>query len=57
MTEYVYAPVEKGRKVGEIQFMRNDKMIFAVDICTADSVEEMDTIKALCIILKKLLTF
>ena len=57
MTEYVYAPVEKGRKVGEIQFMRNDKMIFAVDICTDGSAEEMDTKKALCIILKKLLTF
>lgn len=57
MTDYVYAPVERGRKVGEIQFLRNDKMIFAVDICTADSVEKMDTKKALCIILKKLLTF
>lgn len=57
MTDYVYAPVEKGRKVGEIQFLRNDKMIFAVDIRTADSAEEMDTKKALCIILKKLLTF
>ncbi|MDE5992976.1 MAG: D-alanyl-D-alanine carboxypeptidase [Oscillospiraceae bacterium] len=57
MTDYVYAPVERGRKVGEVQFLRNDKMIFAVDICTADSVEEMDTKKALCIILKKLLTF
>lgn len=57
MTDYVYAPVEKGRKVGEIQFLRNDKMIFAVDICTADSVEKMDIRKALCIILKKLLTF
>lgn len=57
MTDYVYAPVEKGRKVGEIQFLRNDKMIFAVDIRTAASAEEMDTAKALCIILKKLLTF
>ena len=57
MTDYVYAPVGMGRKVGEIQFLRNDKMIFAVDICTAASVEEMDTKKALCIILKKLLTF
>ncbi|MDE6599141.1 MAG: D-alanyl-D-alanine carboxypeptidase [Oscillospiraceae bacterium] len=57
MTDYVYAPVEKGRKVGEIQFLRNDKMIFAVDIRTAGSAEEMDTKKALCIILKKLLTF
>ncbi|MDE6745109.1 MAG: D-alanyl-D-alanine carboxypeptidase [Oscillospiraceae bacterium] len=57
ITDYVYAPVEKGRKVGEIQFLRNDKMIFAVDIRTADSAEEMDIAKALCIILKKLLTF
>lgn len=57
MTDYLYAPVEKGKKAGEIQFLRNDRMIFAVDIYTTDTVEKMNVKKALVIILKKLLTF
>ncbi|MDE6762794.1 MAG: D-alanyl-D-alanine carboxypeptidase [Oscillospiraceae bacterium] len=57
MTDYLYAPVENGRKVGEIQFLRNDKMIFSVDIFTEGTVEKMNVKKALGIILKKLLTF
>lgn len=57
ITDYLYAPVENGKKVGEVQFIRNDKMIFSVDICTDGSVEKMNVQKALGIILKKLLTF
>ncbi len=57
MPDYLYAPVRKGQKAGEIQFLRNDKMLFSVDIFAADYVEEMNIQKALCIILKKLLTF
>ncbi|MCM1022533.1 MAG: D-alanyl-D-alanine carboxypeptidase [Prevotella sp.] len=57
MTDYLYAPVEKGKKAGEIQFLRNDRMIFAVDVYTTDTVEKMNVKKALGIILKKLLTF
>ncbi len=57
ITDYVYAPVSAGQKVGEVQFLRNDKMMFAVDIYAAENAEKMDIQKALCIILKKLLTF
>lgn len=57
ITDYVYAPVEKGGKVGEIQFLRGDKMMFAVDICTAEPAEKITVLKALGIIIKKLLTF
>ncbi len=57
ITDYLYAPVPTGKKVGEVQFLRNDKMMFAVDLYTTGSVEEMTVQKALCIILKKLLTF
>ena len=57
MPDYLYAPVRKGQKAGEIQFLRNDKMLFSVDIFVSDHVEEMNAQKALCIILKKLLTF
>ena len=57
ITDYVYAPVEKGDKVGEVQFLRGDKMMFASDICAAQSVEKITVPKALVIIFKKLLTF
>ncbi len=57
LTDYVYAPVLKGKKVGEIQFFRNDKLMFCVDIVTKESIEEINMKKILNIILKKLLTF
>lgn len=57
MPEYVYAPVEKGDKIGEVHFMRNDKMLFAVDIVATESAESMNLKNAIGIILKKLLTF
>ncbi len=57
ITDYLYAPVLTGKKVGEVQFLRNDKMMFSVDLYTTEAVEEMNVQKALCIILKKLLTF
>ncbi|MBQ5317641.1 MAG: D-alanyl-D-alanine carboxypeptidase [Oscillospiraceae bacterium] len=57
ITDYVYAPVKKGYKVGEIQFFRNDKLMFCVDIVTKENIDEINIPKALNIILKKLLTF
>ena len=57
MTDYLFAPVEIGDKAGEIQFLRGDKMMFAVDIYAAEPVEKIDIKKALVIIIKKLLTF
>lgn len=55
--DYVYAPVEKGSKVGEIHFIRNDKVIFTVDMFASESAEEMTVLNAVSILLKKLLTF
>ncbi|MDE5858777.1 MAG: D-alanyl-D-alanine carboxypeptidase, partial [Oscillospiraceae bacterium] len=55
--EYLYAPVEKGDKIGEIHFIRGDETLFAVDITAAESVEKINIIKAMGIILKNLLTF
>ena len=57
ISEYVYAPVEKGRKVGEIQFFRGDKMMFCVDIVAKENVKEINMTKSLDILIKKLLTF
>lgn len=57
ISEYVYAPVEKGRKVGEIQFFRGDKMMFCVDIVAKENVKEINVSKSLDILIKKLLTF
>lgn len=57
LTDYIYAPVYKNYKVGEIQFFRNDKLMFCVDIVTKENIEELNTQKTLNIILKKLLTF
>lgn len=55
--DYIYAPVEKGDKIGEVHFSRGGEMLFAVDITAAESVEEINILKAMGIILKKLLTF
>ena len=57
ITDYVYAPVEKGDKIGEVQFLRGDKMMFASDICAAESAEKITIPKAFGIIIKKVLTF
>lgn len=55
--DYVYAPVEKGGKVGEIHFLRNEKVIFTVDMFASESAEKMTVLNAVGILLKKLLTF
>lgn len=57
MPEYIYAPVQKGYKIGEIQFFRNDKLMFCVDIVTKENINEINVLKSLGILLKKLLTF
>lgn len=57
LTDFIYAPVSKNYKVGEIQFLRNDKLMFCVDIVTKENIEEINARKSLNIILKKLLTF
>ncbi len=57
MPDYVYAPVEKGSKVGEIHFLRNDRVIFTVDMFASESAEKMTVLNAVSILLKNLLTF
>lgn len=57
MPDYVYAPVQKGDKVGELHFMRGDRVMFAADITAAENAEKMTMLKAISILLKKLLTF
>lgn len=57
ISDYVYAPVKKGRKVGEIQFFRGDKMMFHVDIVVKENIKEINMSKSLGILIKKLLTF
>lgn len=57
MPDYIFAPVEKGSKVGEIHFSRNDRLIFTVDIYASESAEKMTVLNAIGILLKKLLTF
>ena len=57
ITDYVYAPVKKGYKVGELQFFRNDKLMFYVDIVTKEDIDKTNVVKALNILLKNLLTF
>lgn len=55
--DYVYAPVKKGDKIGEVHFSRDGKILFAVDITAAEPVEKINILKAMGIILKNLLTF
>lgn len=55
--DYIYAPVEKGDKIGEVHFSRGGKMLFAVDITAAESVEKINILKAMGIMLKNILTF
>lgn len=57
LPDYIYAPVEKGDKIGEVHFSRGGKMLFAVDITAAESVEKINILKAMGIMLKNLLTF
>lgn len=55
--DYIYAPVEKGDKIGEVHFSRGGKILFAVDITAAESVEKINILKAMGIMFKNLLTF
>lgn len=57
ITDFVYAPVKKGKKVGEIQFLRNDKILFSVNLVTSENADEINIKKTMGIMLKKLLTF
>lgn len=55
--DYVYAPVSSGQVIGEIQFLRNDKLLFSVNISADCNAEKLNLLKALGIILKFISTF
>lgn len=55
LPEYVYAPLYKNQKVGEIVYCLDDKEIYKCDIISVDEVEKIDFIKAMVIVLKNLI--
>ncbi|MGN0603140.1 MAG: D-alanyl-D-alanine carboxypeptidase family protein [Oscillospiraceae bacterium] len=57
LPNYVYAPVKKGDKVGEIQFYRKDKYLFSVDIVAAENADEKTNGIVLLKLLKMLVGF
>ncbi|MGN1135471.1 MAG: D-alanyl-D-alanine carboxypeptidase family protein [Oscillospiraceae bacterium] len=57
LPDYVYAPVKKGDKIGEIQFYRKDKYLFSVDIVAAENADEKTNGVVLLKLLKMLVGF
>ena len=57
LPNYVYAPVKKGDKVGEIQFYRKDKYLFSVDIVAVENADEKTNGIVLWKLLKMLVEF
>lgn len=57
LPEYVYAPLKKGDKVGEIQYFLGDNLIMKSDITAKEDSEEMTVFKAIVILLKRIFTF
>ena len=55
--EYVYAPVEKGERLGEVHFYKKDKFIFSVEIVSAGAVRENDMQNIIVKMLKKIFGF
>lgn len=55
--EYINAPVKKGEVVGEIHFYRNDKFLYSIDLRSKNSVDKLDTVKSIGILLKFLISF
>lgn len=54
LPDYVYAPVKKGDKVGEIQFYRKDKYIFSVDILASENANRKTFVSVLLKLLKRM---
>lgn len=57
LPEYINAPVKRGEVVGEIHFYRNDKFLYSIDLRSKNSVDKLDTVKSIVILLKFLISF
>ncbi len=57
LPDYVYAPTKKGQVIGEIQYFRNEKLIFSVNIKASVDTSKINFAKAFVIILKFISTF
>lgn len=57
MPNYVYAPVEDGKKIGEIAFYQKEKQIYGIDIYSDGGSKEIDLKEAFVILIKNLLSF
>ncbi len=55
--DYVFAPVKKGDKIGEIHFYKDDKFIFSSDITAEESAGKLGILRAMVILLKNLVSF
>ena len=55
--DYVYAPIKKGDRIGEVHFYKKDKFIFSVEIVSAETVKENDIQNIIVKMLKKILSF
>jgi len=53
----VYAPIEKGDRIGEIRFYIGKRLIKACNICAAENVEKKDFKNVLSEMLKNLFYF
>lgn len=57
LPEYINAPVNRGEVIGEIHFYRNDVFLYSIDLRSKNSVDKLDTIKSIVILLKLLASF
>ena len=57
LPDYIFAPLKKGDKAGEIQYFLGDKLLFKCDIIIKNDTEEITAFKAFIILLKKMFSF
>lgn len=55
--DYVFAPINKGDKIGEIHFYRGETFLFVSDIYAAEPAERLSFFSSFVIMLKFLLSF
>ena len=57
LPDYIYAPVNKGDKIGEVHFYKNDKFLFSVNILSDGCADKLTAAKAIVILLKFMMSF
>lgn len=57
LPDYIYAPVNKGDKIGEVHFYKNDKFLFSVNILSDGCADKLTVAKAIVILLKFIMSF